>query len=241
MKFSDLPRCAQALLKYNPERQEVALTADRDYQAGERILAWCGPQPNSRVRLHATNACITCKTHAFCLDWLDFSSLCIAGVGSAAVSAVALCLGLGPGSQLGKRSCYSEPQLLVNYGIVEDNNPHDKLQLTATIPNSDPLFQVHCTPPVLQNCTSTACNFALSQRSCEDVHGITSIFANVCFFCSVNADANLPLGPQAKRAALQPAGLATQQAFAITASQVRKPETPVLPVLLIHASENEQT
>jgi hypothetical protein len=28
----------------------VALTADRDYQAGERILAWCGPQPNSRVR-----------------------------------------------------------------------------------------------------------------------------------------------------------------------------------------------
>lgn len=57
------------------------------------------------------------------------------------------------------------PQLLVNYGVVEDNNPYDKLQLTATIPNSDPLFQ-------------------------------------------------------AKRAALQPAGLATQQSFALTAAQV---------------------
>ena len=33
-------------------------------------------------------------------------------------------------------------QLLVNYGIVEDDNPYDKLQLTATIPHSDPLFQV---------------------------------------------------------------------------------------------------
>lgn len=33
-------------------------------------------------------------------------------------------------------------QLLVNYGIVEEDNPNDKLQLTATIPHSDPLFQV---------------------------------------------------------------------------------------------------
>lgn len=40
----------QALLKYDPEHREVSLKADRDYQAGERILAWCGPQPNSRVR-----------------------------------------------------------------------------------------------------------------------------------------------------------------------------------------------
>jgi hypothetical protein len=32
----------------------------------------------------------------------------------------------------------------VNYGIVEDDNPYDKLQLTATIPHSDPLFQVPC-------------------------------------------------------------------------------------------------
>lgn len=40
----------QALLRFDPERREVSLTADRDYQAGERILAWCGPQPNSRVR-----------------------------------------------------------------------------------------------------------------------------------------------------------------------------------------------
>lgn len=32
-------------------------------------------------------------------------------------------------------------QLLVNYGVVEDNNPYDKLMMTATIPNSDPLFK----------------------------------------------------------------------------------------------------
>lgn len=32
-------------------------------------------------------------------------------------------------------------QLLVNYGVVEDNNPYDKLTVTATIPNSDPLFK----------------------------------------------------------------------------------------------------
>jgi len=70
---------AKALLKYDVERKEVSLTSDRDYKAGDPILAWCGPQPNSR--------------------------------------------------------------LLVNYGVVEDNNPYDKLMMTATIPNSDPLFK----------------------------------------------------------------------------------------------------
>lgn len=43
----------QALLKYDVERKEVSLTSDRDYKAGDPILAWCGPQPNSRVSLAA--------------------------------------------------------------------------------------------------------------------------------------------------------------------------------------------
>lgn len=40
----------QALLRYDGERKEVVLVSDRDYQVGDPILAWCGPQPNSRVR-----------------------------------------------------------------------------------------------------------------------------------------------------------------------------------------------
>lgn len=46
----------QALLKYDPVQKEVSLTADRSYEAGERILAWCGPQPNSRVRMRILSA-----------------------------------------------------------------------------------------------------------------------------------------------------------------------------------------
>ena len=46
-------------------------------------------------------------------------------------------------------------QLLVNYGVVEENNPYDKLQLTATIPNTDPNFKVrgglHGTPLTMQH------------------------------------------------------------------------------------------
>jgi hypothetical protein len=48
---------------------EVVLEADRDYSAGDPVLAWCGPQPNSR--------------------------------------------------------------LLINYGLVDEANPYDKLPLTG--------------------------------------------------------------------------------------------------------------
>jgi len=57
----------------------VQLRADRDYARGEAVVAWCGPQPNSR--------------------------------------------------------------LLINYGIVDESNPYDKLSVTATIPNTDALYQ----------------------------------------------------------------------------------------------------
>ena len=70
----------QALLKYDPERKEVQLAVDRDVAPGEPIVAWCGPQPNSR--------------------------------------------------------------LLINYGVVDPNNPHDKLPLSITIPNADPLYRL---------------------------------------------------------------------------------------------------
>lgn len=34
----------QAMLQYNREAKEVQLAVDRDYQKGEPIKAWCGPQ-----------------------------------------------------------------------------------------------------------------------------------------------------------------------------------------------------
>jgi hypothetical protein len=68
-----------AMLKHDNDSNEVQLTIDRDYAAGERVYAWCGPQPNSR--------------------------------------------------------------LILNYGIVDEGNPYDKLSILATLPNAGPLFQ----------------------------------------------------------------------------------------------------
>ncbi len=70
---------SQAMIQYSPEHKAVQLIADRVYEEGETLTAWCGPQPNSR--------------------------------------------------------------LLLNYGLVDENNPYDKLQMTITLPNSDPLFR----------------------------------------------------------------------------------------------------
>eukprot|EP00879_Flechtneria_rotunda_P026362 GHRR01028105.1.p1 GENE.GHRR01028105.1~~GHRR01028105.1.p1 ORF type:complete len:274 (+),score=85.18 GHRR01028105.1:1140-1961(+) len=70
----------KAVFKYNPAAKAVELVVDRDYQTGDPVYAWCGPQPNSR--------------------------------------------------------------LLINYGIVDESNPYDKLQLTVTLPADDPLYKV---------------------------------------------------------------------------------------------------
>lgn len=60
----------KAILKYDAEAREVQLAVDRSYNVGDPIVAWCGPQPNSR--------------------------------------------------------------LLINYGVVDNNNPYDKLPLSGT-------------------------------------------------------------------------------------------------------------
>ncbi|MEW5305765.1 MAG: hypothetical protein WDW36_008284 [Sanguina aurantia] len=73
----------KAMLQYNPEAKAVQLVVDRDVKEGEPLVAWCGPQPNSR--------------------------------------------------------------LLLNYGIVDEGNPYDKLQITATLPKTDPLFKLKLT------------------------------------------------------------------------------------------------
>lgn len=70
---------AKAMLRYDTATNEVVLEADRDYSPGDPVLAWCGPQPNSR--------------------------------------------------------------LLINYGLVDEANPYDKLPLTVTLPSSDPLYR----------------------------------------------------------------------------------------------------
>ena len=38
--------------------------------------------------------------------------------------------------------CGPQPnsRLVLNYGIVDEQNPNDKMTITATIPNNDPLF-----------------------------------------------------------------------------------------------------
>ena len=64
-----LAGCLQAMLRYDAGSQHVQLVSDRAYEAGQDVLAWCGPQPNRR--------------------------------------------------------------LLINYGFVDENNPHDRVALTV--------------------------------------------------------------------------------------------------------------
>lgn len=43
---------AKALLKFDAGSKEVVLAVDRTYGTGDPIVAWCGPQPNSRLLLN---------------------------------------------------------------------------------------------------------------------------------------------------------------------------------------------
>lgn len=43
---------AKALLKYDAASKQVVLAVDRAYSAGDPIVAWCGPQPNSRLLIN---------------------------------------------------------------------------------------------------------------------------------------------------------------------------------------------
>jgi len=76
MRYSSM---SKALLSFNAEANEVQLVVDKAYAPGEPIVAWCGPQPNSR--------------------------------------------------------------LLLNYGVVDEGNPYDKLPLGITMPSDDPLYR----------------------------------------------------------------------------------------------------
>ena len=42
----------QAMLRYDAVSQEVQLAVDRPYQPGEPVVAWCGPQSNSKLLLN---------------------------------------------------------------------------------------------------------------------------------------------------------------------------------------------
>lgn len=70
---------SKAMLQYDQESRQVRLAVDRSYIPGESVVAWCGPQPNSR--------------------------------------------------------------LLLNYGVVDENNPYDKMPLVATISSDDPIYR----------------------------------------------------------------------------------------------------
>jgi hypothetical protein len=52
--------------------------------------------------------------------------------------------------------CGPQPnsRLLLNYGIVDESNPYDKLQLTVTLPANDPLYKVK--RGILQVCLTPA-------------------------------------------------------------------------------------
>eukprot|EP00887_Chlorella_sp_A99_P007961 scaffold12.g7961.t1 len=43
---------AKAMLKYDAGSRQVQLAVDRPYAPGEPVLAWCGPQPNSKLLLN---------------------------------------------------------------------------------------------------------------------------------------------------------------------------------------------
>ena len=43
---------AKALLRFDAGSKEVLLTVDRSYTSGDPIVAWCGPQPNSRLLIN---------------------------------------------------------------------------------------------------------------------------------------------------------------------------------------------
>lgn len=66
--------------------------------------------------------------------------------------------------------------MLVNYGIVEEGNPHDKLIITATIPNSDPLFKEKraALQPAMAK-LATQQPFDLTPKACPPVLPYTEI------------------------------------------------------------------
>lgn len=49
---------AKALLKYEASSKEVTLAVDRSYSPGDPIVAWCGPQPNSRLLINYGAPCV---------------------------------------------------------------------------------------------------------------------------------------------------------------------------------------
>lgn len=215
--------CLQALLKYDGERREVSLTADRDYAAGERILAWCGPQPNSRVRLqHIRRA--TFRSASFAklsiLAWCGATAQLLGAASDPKMpveiwyrtpflgcftcplalvlrvsllimsqhvssDAVLIMSHMSPLLSFASDAYdwLSASQLLVNYGIVEEDNPYDKLQLTATIPHSDPLFQVSCCDAPWSGTAGAASAWANGNRHFSCIGNYTDVVLN----CQVSA------------------------------------------------------
>lgn len=43
---------SKALISYNASKEAVELVADKDYAQGDHVVAWCGPQPNSRLLIN---------------------------------------------------------------------------------------------------------------------------------------------------------------------------------------------
>lgn len=61
--------------------------------------------------------------------------------------------------------CGPQPnsRLMLNYGIVDEDNPYDKLQVTVTLPNTDPLFRLKRTVLAAQQLT-TAHTFDMQRK-----------------------------------------------------------------------------
>lgn len=112
---------SKAMIKHDEEANEVTLLADRAYKKGAPCPAPTTAPPGTPAAPH-TRECALRSRARECLQPLRGPR--------AGDRVIAWC---GPQPNL---------KLLLNYGIVDENNPYDKLTVTATVPTAGPLFQI---------------------------------------------------------------------------------------------------
>jgi hypothetical protein len=178
----------------------VSLTADRDYQAGERILAWCGPQPNSRVRCES---CMAAFWHILFTHIIDAPLVCMGSHGPSVLHTVP--------QQLLMDVTNRRPAVAGELWHCGGRKPVRQAAAHSHHPTQRPAvpgaFAV-----TRQQWHAVQCSAVHAAGCPHSIYTAAGDSSCVHYVCATWL--------QAKRAALQPAGLATQQTFNITAAQV---------------------
>jgi hypothetical protein len=121
----------RATFAFNNANKCVELKVDRPYVAGQPVLAWCGPQVRERG----------CLLFLLSLPLPPF------------LSAARALTPLFPSPKNAAENTHTQQHkqhqrqqanrnLLVNYGFVDEDNPHDRMPLVATLDARDPLFKL---------------------------------------------------------------------------------------------------